>query len=248
MDVLTVLFGLLFLLTILSALLLSLAIFLYRKTLFPDQQALDRARDQSRQIINSAEEKAEGILSEAEIDMLKMQTENSLEGALSEQNSQKLIGEYRQTLERFAASLDSELKNTLGRVEREFVGNINQAESQYGAFLTNLEKTAAEEQGKTLENLSAKINALLFKFEEDLSSFLSSSEQKSVEAINLEIKSARELIDNYKAAQLGIIDENIVSVLERTLSLVLKEKLSLRNQLDLVYEALERAKAEKFFV
>jgi guanylate kinase len=106
----------------------------------------------------------------------------------------------------------------------------------------------ADSQKQTEENMRTKINELLFKFEENLANFLATSEQKSFEAINLELKSARELIESYKVQQLAIIDENIVSVLEKTLDLVLTEKLSLRNQVDLVYDALYKAKVEKFLV
>jgi hypothetical protein len=35
-------------------------------------------------------------------------------------------------------------------------------------------------------------------------------------------------------------------MLERNLSIVLSQKLSLKEHIDLVYEALEKAKAEKF--
>ncbi len=43
-------------------------------------------------------------------------------------------------------------------------------------------------------------------------------------------------------------DENIIAMMEQTLSIVLAKKLSLKDQLDLVYEALEKAKVEKFVV
>jgi hypothetical protein len=47
---------------------------------------------------------------------------------------------------------------------------------------------------------------------------------------------------------MNVIDENIMAMLEKTLSLVLAKNLDLKDQMDLVYESLEKAKAEKFVV
>lgn len=104
----------------------------------------------------------------------------------------------------------------------------------------------AEQQSEAI--LKGKVNEMLLDFEQRLSAFLASSEQKSLDAINLEVKSARELIETYKKQQLSLVDENIIAVLERTLALVLRRHLKLDEQMDLVFESLEKAKEEKFFV
>ena len=62
------------------------------------------------------------------------------------------------------------------------------------------------------------------------------------------MQAARNLIDTYKRQQLNLIDEHIIAVLERTLSIVLAKKLSLEDQVDLINEALEKAKTEKFII
>jgi hypothetical protein len=67
-------------------------------------------------------------------------------------------------------------------------------------------------------------------------------------AVDLELRSARQLIDTYKVQQMNVIDENIMAMLEKTLSLVLAKNLDLKDQMDFVYESLEKAKAEKFVV
>ena len=74
------------------------------------------------------------------------------------------------------------------------------------------------------------------------------TEQKTTTSIELELKSTQELIETYKNAQLKLIDENIVAMMEQTLNIVLGKKLTLKDQLELVYEALERAKIDKFIV
>jgi len=81
-----------------------------------------------------------------------------------------------------------------------------------------------------------------------LSDFMVQTAQQTTSSIELELKSTRQLIDTYKSEQLKLIDENIVAMMEKTLSIVLAKKLSLKDQLELVYEALEKAKVEKFVV
>ena len=44
-----------------------------------------------------------------------------------------------------------------------------------------------------------------------------------------------------------VLDENIVAVLEKTLNVVVGKKLTLGDQTELVYEALEQAKKENIF-
>jgi len=90
------------------------------------------------------------------------------------------------------------------------------------------------------------VNEVFERFEQNLSGFLTTTEQKSITAIELELKAAKGLIETYKAQQMALVDENIVSILERTLSLILAKKMSLKDNMDLVYEALEKAKQEKF--
>ncbi len=77
---------------------------------------------------------------------------------------------------------------------------------------------------------------------------MAKAESQSLESISTELRSARDLIESYKSQQFALVDENIVAVLERTMALVLKQKLSLKDHMDLVYEALGKAKLEKFLV
>ncbi len=96
--------------------------------------------------------------------------------------------------------------------------------------------------------MNQKLNTLFDNFEAKLTAMLQDTQQRSVSAIDLELKAARNLIETYKAQQLQIVDENIVAMLEKTLSLVLTKKLTLQDQVELVEEALERAKTEKVII
>ena len=94
----------------------------------------------------------------------------------------------------------------------------------------------------------SKMTQLFENFETRITNFLVQAESASTRSIELELQSARQLIETYKNEQLALIDENIVAMMEQTLSSVLGKKLSLKDQLDLVYESLEKAKVDKFII
>lgn len=116
------------------------------------------------------------------------------------------------------------------------------------ALLKNFQDLLNKSADSIAGNMNQRMNVLFESFENKLTEMLDNTQKKSVQAIELELKAARNLIDTYKAQQLSIVDENIISMLEKTLALVLAKKLTLKDQLELVYEALEKAKAEKFII
>lgn len=155
--------------------------------------------------------------------------------------SEKEFQNYLKTLATHSQDIDSKVNDYLKTSVEGLVGRFEQN-------LKTIQDRSVASQEESEQAMKTRVNDLLIKLEQDLSTFLSSSQQKSLEAVNLEVKSARELIDTYKQEQLKLVDENIVNVLEKTLSLVMRKKLSLQDQVDLVFESLEKAKAEKFLV
>lgn len=193
------------------------------------------------QLLHSTREKADMILTQAEVEAIKIAAQTKLESS----DLQKKVEEV------FEESLGKMLKNVEGTLVTAS-NNLNQgiAETQkkHQELITQLQQQDVTLQRVLEDEMRGKINNLLFDFEQKMADFLTGAENKSSEAINIEIKSARQLIESYKTQQINLVDENIVAVLERTLSLVLKKKLSLKDQMDMVYKALEEAKLEKFFV
>jgi hypothetical protein len=155
---------------------------------------------------------------------------------------------YKKTLDEISQHFSQNLNQTITQVSQSISEAAKHESAEHNKTTVELQKQLIEWQADTEEEIKYKLNSFLETFETNMSQFFIGAEQKSLESINLELKSARALIESYKTQQLGIIEENIVAVLERTLSIVLKQKLSLKDQLDLVYEALEKAKVEKFLV
>lgn len=186
------------------------------------QEVKEKGWDSLHQSIKKSQE----ILGEAELEGIKVV-------AGSEVEISKLENEYSK---RLSQSLDASQRN------------IDAAQNRLLQFMTDLQKSSAEFEEASKTSGEQRINQLFDRVENRLSDFLVQTAQKTSSSIELELKASRQLIDTYKGAQLKLIDENIIAMMEQTLSLVLGKKLSLSDQLDLVYEALEKAKVEKFIV
>lgn len=146
----------------------------------------------------------------------------------------------KQLVAQYSAGLENLIKNSS-------IG-VTSAQEELIKFMENLQKRSSDFEQASRISTEKRINQLFERLEEKLSDFLIQTEQKTTLSIELELKSVRQLIETYKNAQLSLIDENIIAMMEQTLSIVLAKKLSLNDQLDLVYEALEKAKVEKFIV
>lgn len=152
------------------------------------------------------------------------------------------------TLFQAAESFNQSLIKTTQDIENQYLSSLEQSKKQHELFFVNLEKQTLTWQKDISAQMDTKVNKLLFDFEQNLANFLAKAESQSLESISTELRSARDLIESYKSQQFALVDENIVAVLERTMALVLKQKLSLKDHMDLVYEALGKAKLEKFLV
>lgn len=151
--------------------------------------------------------------------------------------AQAILGKAVQTEMQLQEVQSQEAKKLQTAMEERF----NQAFKEYENYLDQTREKAGV-------ILTQKTQTVFDRFEQNLSDFLIQTQQKSTYTVDLEMQAARNLIDTYKRQQLNLIDEHIIAVLERTLSLVLAKKLSLTDQIDLINEALEKAKAEKFII
>lgn len=162
--------------------------------------------------------------------------------------SQAIIGEAEIEGIKETAKIELDFQKKLTQSLDQSKQTIVAAQNQLLKFMQDLKIRSQEFEEASKASGEARINQLFDRVENRLSDFLMQTEQKTTSSIELELKSARELVEAYKSEQLKLIDENIIAMMEQTLSLVLGKKLSLKDQLDLIYEALEKAKVEKFIV
>lgn len=199
------------------------------------KKSTDNLDQKSYSILQQANKKAQDVIGQAELEGVKVVADSRF---------------YTQKMEEQVASqmkaLTDHYQVVLTQAIAETQKKINESEQEFVKSIGEL-KVRSEQFEKTHQLVSEeRMNELLEKLQSKLWDFLVQVEQKSMTSIDLELRSSRQLIETYKQEQLRLVDENIVAILERTLSHVLAKKLSLKDQLDLVYEGLEKAKVEKF--
>lgn len=158
--------------------------------------------------------------------------------------SQAILG----TAELEGIKLAAQTRLDTAKLETEYQKKLEETQNQLMQYMAGLQERSKEFEQASQKAIQERINQIFVNLEERMGQFLITAEEKTTSSIELELKSARQLIETYKSQQLKLIDENILAMMEQTLNLVLGKKLSLKDQLDLIYEALERAKQEKFIV
>ena len=140
------------------------------------------------------------------------------------------------------------LENETERLLRGVQTKANRAEDDFTQFLADL-RTRSQQNQELLDAVKKERVENLFKsLEDNVVKVIDQTVNQTLTTIQQELDASRKFVTQYSEKQLTVIDQNLIDLLERTLSLVLIKKLSLRDQLDLVYEALEKAKVEKFLV
>lgn len=187
---------------------------------------LEELQEKSWNSLHQSIQKSQDILGMAELEGIKVVAGTKLETS------------------KFEGEIEKQLQAILAQSQQ----TIASAQNQLLAFLQDLQKRSEAFEQIQKNTGEQRINQMFDRVETRLSDFLVQTEQKTASSIELELKAARQLIDTYKNEQLKLIDENIIAMMEQTLSLVVSKKLNLKDQMDLVYEALEKAKIEKFVV
>ncbi|MBI2600944.1 hypothetical protein HYW42_03235 [Candidatus Daviesbacteria bacterium] len=208
---------------------------LRQKVAGQSSKEIEENRQKGYQFLHQAIKKSQEILSLSETESIKLISE-------SKANVGKIEEEHKAQLAQYVKQYESMLSQTFTQANQAISSSIQ----TFSSFVKDLEKNSVELEETNQQAAQQRIEKMLDQLETRLSDFLLESEQKTTGSIELELQSVRQLIESYKQQQFKLIDENIVAMMERTMALVLGKRLSLKDQLDLIYESLEKAKMEKF--
>lgn len=202
------------------------ALFVYKRDKKSPEDILGELQKESRKILQGAVKKSQTILERAE--------EEGLE----------IIDESKQASKGLSKKYEAELSSVAHTMEDELRSQVTKAEQEFAAYLDSL-KARTDKVEERLESLiQQRIEATFTSFDAKVTELLTQTQSRSFASIEEELKNARRIIDEYKTQQMKLVDDNVIAILEKTINIVLAKKLTLRDQLDLVNEALEKAKIE----
>lgn len=198
-------------------------------TLLQDVHLIDETREESDGILSAAVKQADDIIANAELKGIGLFAKNKLD-------SEKYSKEYHQQLEGFQQTMQNDLRSS-----------IKQAEASYAQLMQMTNETVKQHLTENQKNLEQKTSELIDGTHHTLNSFISDLQETVKDQVNKELASARRYAEEYKQRKISTIDENVVELIEKTIAIVLGKTLFLKDQTDLVYKALEKAKNEHVF-
>ncbi len=179
-----------------------------------------KAQRKSQKIIQEAKEKAKLMLSDAELESVKIISEARVE-------TRDIRNSYRKKIDELVKE-----------VELSFIQHARDAEKIYFKYSESFQKQFKEKAGIVERNLDDLSNQTNITFSE----IRKKGEKRIEEQLKKEIKEIKDLIENYKKNRLSLIDSQIISLVEDTISVVLKKNLSYKDHSEVIINALSEAK------
>jgi hypothetical protein len=229
MEVITAYFVLFFVLLISQILTLFLVIRMRQRPVKPTDTLLRESQAKTHSIIYKAVAQANKILVAAELKGLQ------------------LIGKQKMTGNELTDQFNSHLAAIEKAMQDQLERNAEHAEAVYGEFIQSAEGAIHEHIDKNQKMLEEKANAMIERTESLLTQFTGDLEAKVKGDVERELAKAAQEIEQYKANRMRVVDERIVDILEEVLRVALDKKMSLADQSELIYKALEDAKKEHSF-
>ena len=202
--------------------------------------AVKEAQTKSAAIILDAVDKANEVVATAEKKELDKVTESS-------KALEALTQNVNQSLQDVSQKTQEEITKTAANAQQALQASSKMAESSYTQFAQKTETTLQSllSQDKTL--LEQKTNQAIEQSSSMFQNFMSDVAGQVRKEIDEEIKKANEAVDTYKSERLAAINTKVIDILEEVLLETLGKKLTLKDEGEFVYQALEQAKKEHAF-
>jgi len=191
--------------------------------------------------IIEAEQKASSIIHHAVKQAQRMIVRAELEGIT-------LLSKLKIQVTKLEEEQQKQMQAIMTDMKSRMDARSLEAEKSYQSYLQSLEGKLQTDLESKQDTMKVKIDQMFNQTQGMLNTFVVELSKQTEVQIDKEIGRARGIIDDYRVKRLEVVDENIVAILERTLNITLGKKLTLADQTQLVYEALEEAKKENVFV
>jgi hypothetical protein len=111
-----------------------------------------------------------------------------------------------------------------------------------------LEEAAANESDKNAEIVREEMQKIGKETAQSIVNVARGLDESLRTNIEKEFTRISDELNKYRAARMRLVDERIITLIEETAQIALQKQLSMKDQADLVYDALEEAKQRGIFV
>lgn len=158
----------------------------------------------------------------------------------AEQDAASVLHAREQQANQLATRYEERLKS-LGEQHAKLIDRYSTlADDTYRNFNTSIKK--ASESGQVA--VKQETNRLLADLRDEHTKLRKHFTTQFQERLESELSAVRESVDAYREAQLRMIDQRIVALVERVAALALQKELSVSEHADMVFRSLEEAKKQ----
>ncbi len=201
------------------------------------------AEKKAHQMLEDASEQARAIRTKAEMEAGKLLVDRKAEDeAIKEKFSKELEGVASHGKEILNKQI-SEVGLLLGEITGAFKGHAGEADAALKEEVDAIKSMVGEER----ERLQKEFTGLYAKMEEDRRAFLEENKKQVIQALEGEIKTVKDAVENYRVERFKVIDREIVELIETVARLSLNRSLSLKEHTDIILTALKEAKQQGIF-
>lgn len=201
--------------------------------------------------IKDAQEKSASVIAEA------VAKSNELVVKAQEEQIEK-VSEESKKLDELAKQFEQTVNDLEAKTNSELTGTAKEASESLETVAQTSQKaleTMANESQETLKTLVAtdrkvleeKTDTMINQSSQVFQQFMTQLSTQVREQLAGELDTAKKEIDIYKKERINTINEKIIDILEETLVATLGKKLSLKDEGEFVFQALETAKKEHVF-
>ena len=191
-------------------------------------------------IVKGAEKKAQEITYDAMQDSRKMVAEAELEGvkivAKEKLDSKKVGEEYEAKLEELTVHTEQILEKYHNAMDENMKRLSDAVEKRIAAGIAKNEAFLQEETTKLSNQLSSTFTTLEANAKEQIRS-----------NVEKEFISVKKVIETYRQERFALIDNQLLALVENVTRSALQKSLTLKDHTELIYRALEEAKAKDTF-
>lgn len=202
--------------------------------------AIKDAQEKSASVIAAAVAKSNDLVAKAQEDQIEKVSEES-------KKLEDLAKQFEQTVNQLEQTTTSELTSTAKEATESLETVAESSEKTLQTLATDNQEALKNLVATDRKVLEEKTDSMINQSSQVFQQFMTQLSTQVREQLAGELDTAKKEIDMYKKERIGAINEKIIDILEETLVATLGKKLSLKDEGEFVFQALETAKKEHVF-